>query len=187
MLKNNGPNYIARGVRVSRHAPWVSHLLFADDCIIFSEVTERGARRVANILEDYHKGSGQLVNKHKSAIFFSENTVVEVKQEMQSILEIHTEALGEPYLGLPTDVGKSMDGIFDYIGDRVRNSLNGWAERHMSCAAREVLLKSVMQAVPMYSMSCFELSVKLCQKITTYISNYWWGSSIYNHKIHYLK
>lgn len=36
MLKNIGPQYISRGVRVSRHAPWISHLLFADDCMIFA-------------------------------------------------------------------------------------------------------------------------------------------------------
>ena len=31
MLKFSGPNFLAKGVRVGIHAPWVSHLLFADD------------------------------------------------------------------------------------------------------------------------------------------------------------
>ncbi|GJN40880.1 hypothetical protein PR202_gn00295 [Eleusine coracana subsp. coracana] len=57
----------------------------------------------------------------------------------------------------------------------------------MSCVAREVLLKSVAQSIPTYSMSFFKLPAKLCQRITSYISNYWWGSSIDNHKIHWLK
>ncbi|GJN37087.1 hypothetical protein PR202_gb26009 [Eleusine coracana subsp. coracana] len=187
MLKNSGPNFIARGLRVSRHAPWISHLLFADDCLIFSEATDRSAQRVASILDDYNKASGQLVNKQKSAIFFSPNTDDEVKGSIHSILDISMEALGERYLGLPTAVGRSMNGVFDYVGDRVRNSVNGWAERQMSCAAREVQLKSIAQAVPTYSMSCFKLPAKLCQRITTYISNYWWGSSLDNHRIHWLQ
>jgi hypothetical protein len=54
---------------VSRNAPWISHLLFADDCLIFTQATKWGADRVAAILDDYNRGLGQLVNKHKSAIF----------------------------------------------------------------------------------------------------------------------
>jgi hypothetical protein len=173
MLKNKGLNYIARGLRVSRHAPWVSHLLFADDCLVFCEASDEGVQRVASILEDYNTGSGQLVNKHKSAVFFSANTKSEVKASIQSILGIPTEALGEKYLGLPTALGRNTNGPFDFIGERIRNSVAGWGERQMSCAARGVLLKSVAQAIPTYSMSCFKLPSKLCQKITSYISNFW--------------
>lgn len=34
LLKFSGPNYLAKGIRVGVHAPWVSHLLFADDCLL---------------------------------------------------------------------------------------------------------------------------------------------------------
>jgi hypothetical protein len=42
MVKSIGPTYVSRGVRVGRHAPWVSHLLFADDCLIFAQASKRG-------------------------------------------------------------------------------------------------------------------------------------------------
>lgn len=51
------------------HSPWVSHLLFADDCIVFSEASQQGADRLKEILNIYSKGSGQLVNREKSAVF----------------------------------------------------------------------------------------------------------------------
>jgi hypothetical protein len=63
--------HLARGVRVGIHAPWISHLLFADDCIIFSEASQRGAEQLKEILEAYGRGSGQLVNRDKPAIFYS--------------------------------------------------------------------------------------------------------------------
>lgn len=94
ILKNTRPLYISRGVRVSRHSPWISHLLFADDCMIFTRASRRGAERVASILDDYNKGSGQLVNKQKSAIFFSPNCEQECKAEIQTVLQIPNEALG---------------------------------------------------------------------------------------------
>lgn len=69
-----------------------------------------------------------------------------------------------------------MDGTIDYVADRVRNFVNDWSENTLSRAGREVLLKSVAQAVLTYTMSCFKLPANLCQKITSYISNYRWGA-----------
>lgn len=42
LLKSIGPMYLSRGVRVGVHCPWISHLLFADDCIVFSEASQGG-------------------------------------------------------------------------------------------------------------------------------------------------
>lgn len=69
LLKIIGPTFLSRGVRVGVHAPWVSHLLFADDCFIFSQASERGAGRLQDILERYRRDSGQLLNRAKWAIF----------------------------------------------------------------------------------------------------------------------
>jgi hypothetical protein len=150
MLKSIGPQFIARGVRVRQQAPWISHLLFADDCLIFTQAYRRGADTISEILELYYKGSGQLVNKNKSAVFFSGNCVLSAKQEVHEVLQIPTEALGEKYLCLPTAVG----------------------------------IKANAQAVPTYPMSCFLLLAPTCKQIKKYISNYWRGSSIDNHRIH---
>lgn len=78
---------------MSIHAPWISHLLFADDCIVFSEASERGADRLKEILDIYNRGSGQMVNRDKSAIPFSKNCSSEAKEEVQDRLDIHNEAL----------------------------------------------------------------------------------------------
>jgi hypothetical protein len=80
MLKACGPAHISRGVRAGIHAPWISHLLFADDNTIFMQADRRSADRLAGILEDYHSGSGQMVNKQKAAVFFSANSDMEMKQ-----------------------------------------------------------------------------------------------------------
>lgn len=80
MIKNIGAQYVSRGVRVSRHAPCLSHLLFVDDCMIFTHASKRGVDRIAAILEDYNKRSGRLVNKGKYVVFFSPNCDPEGKK-----------------------------------------------------------------------------------------------------------
>jgi hypothetical protein len=187
MLKNIGPQYVSRGVRVSQNAPGISHLLFADDCLVFTQASKKGADSVASILDEYHKGLGQLVNKNKSAIFFITNCGEENKEEVHAGLQIDTEALGERYLGLPTAAERGATDVFNYLPAKVRGMIAGWAEKGLSCAAREVLLKANVQAVPTYPMSVFKLSPVVCQKLTSSVSNYWWGSSLDNHKLHWLK
>lgn len=172
---------------MSRHAPWISYLLFADDCLIFTLATKRGAEHVAAILDDYNRGSGQLVNKHKSAVFFSPNCLQDYKDEVQESLQIPNEALGEQYLGLPTAAERGASDAFNYVPARVRGIVGGWAEKNLSCVARELLLKANTQSVPTYPMSCFKLSPVVCRKLTSAVSNYWWGSSLDNHKIHWLR
>lgn len=142
MIRSIGPQYVSRGVRVSRNAPWMSHLLFTDDCLIFTQASKRGADRVASILDDYNRGFGQLVNKNKSAIFFSPNCEEDDRVAGHDSLQIHTEALGEKYLGLPTSAKRGTSEAFKYIPAWVRGMIGGWAEKNMGCAAGEILLKA---------------------------------------------
>jgi hypothetical protein len=46
MFKYSGPQYLSKGIRVGIHAPWISHLLFADDCLVFVQASVNGAARL---------------------------------------------------------------------------------------------------------------------------------------------
>ena len=70
----------------------------------------------------------------------------------------------EKYLGLPSFVGKGKKASFNYIKERVWRKLQGWEEKLFSQAVREVLIKSVIQAIPTYTMGCFKLLVGLCNQ-----------------------
>jgi hypothetical protein len=86
-----------------------SHTYFADDCIVFSKASQRGALRLQEVLDMYSQGSGQLVNRDKSAVFFIRNCTDDMKDEVRQSLNIETEALAEKYLALPS--GRCRMGI----------------------------------------------------------------------------
>jgi hypothetical protein len=187
MLKFCGQQFLSKGIRVGIHAPWVSHLLFADDCLVFTQASAMGATRLHAILETYLKGSGQLVNKNKSAIFFSGNCSDDQKIVVHAASGISTEAKIEKYLGLPTALGRSTDDEFEHIITRIRKLVKGWSPKTLSSAARETLVKAICQAIPAYSMSCFKLSKKLCKKITSIVARFLWGGYEKKRKIHWRK
>lgn len=54
--------------------------------------------------------------------------------------------------------------------------MQGWIEKCLAAAGKEVLIKSTAQAIPTYSMSCFLLPRGLCQQIDAMLRKFWWGS-----------
>ncbi|KAL0433364.1 UNVERIFIED_CONTAM: putative ribonuclease H protein [Sesamum latifolium] len=63
---------VIQGVAVSQSAPPVSHLLFADDNLIFCQASEEVVSHLQMVLVDFKVASGLKINKHKSAMVFSE-------------------------------------------------------------------------------------------------------------------
>jgi hypothetical protein len=86
-----------------------------------------------------------------------------MRESLKLLMGIAVEAFSERYLGLPTTVSRITSGTFDHLGERIRSKLQGGTERMVSAAGREVFLKSVIQAIPTFSMCCFLLSKKVCK------------------------
>ena len=137
------------------------------------------------VLQIYADCSGQSVNKTKSSVFFSSNTPTGRRHIVKQRLGICVEAFSERYLGLPTAVGRITSGTFDHIGERIRNKLQGGSERMISCAGREVRIKAITQAIPMFSMSCFKLTKKVCKSLASCLAKYWWSSSLDRRSMHW--
>lgn len=78
---------LCKGLPVSSHGPVISHLLFADDSLIFCKADLMQAQQLKAILEQYALLSGQQVNFDKSSILFSKNTSLTVKASILDILQ----------------------------------------------------------------------------------------------------
>jgi hypothetical protein len=47
-------------------------------------------------------------------------------------------------------------------------------------------VKSILQAVPAYAMSCFLFTKKFCKQLSSISSNFWWGDSEGQKKVHWI-
>jgi hypothetical protein len=55
---------------------------------------------------------------------------------------------------------------FKSTKERLVKRFSNWAEKHMSTGAKEVLIKSVVQAIPTYVMGVFKLHAGTCEEMT---------------------
>ena len=108
----------------------------------------------------------------------------EKKAKILSFLGVPEIKEHEKYLGLPAVVGKNKRASLNYIKERMWAKLQGWKEKLISQAGREILLKAVVQAIPTFAMSCFKLPVGLCKDIEMQIKKFWWDKRGGQRKIH---
>ena len=143
MLRREESEGLINGVSVCREAPRISHLLFADDCIIFGKASVDEGNRVLKVLANYEKESGQKLNKEKTSLFFSRNTSREIQEEIKGIFGAQIIHKHERYLGLPILVGKGKIKAFSCIKDQVGRKIAGWKGKLLSNAGFEILIKVV--------------------------------------------
>jgi hypothetical protein len=67
-------------LKICRRAPGISHLLFADDTLVFFETSAGQAAVLRGVLEKYEKGTGQLINLAKSSLLFGSGCSEEDKE-----------------------------------------------------------------------------------------------------------
>lgn len=175
------------GCRVARRCPEITHLFFADDSLIFFHSTAAEAQVVKEVVSTYAQASGQLINFTKSAICFSKNTRQNDRAGVCSVLGVEEHSSLGKYLGLPSVVGINKREIFGFLKDKVWQKLNSWKRRCLSRAGKEILLRTVLQALPNYVMSMFLIPKTLCHDLQQMMNMFWWGKGI-NHErgIHWM-
>jgi hypothetical protein len=70
LLKQAQESNLLNGVKFGAQGPHVTHLLFADDSVVFLEATKESLQTLKSVLQNYELSSGQKVNLNESSIFF---------------------------------------------------------------------------------------------------------------------
>ncbi|XP_019166674.1 PREDICTED: uncharacterized protein LOC109162425 [Ipomoea nil] len=133
------------GIQLSPSGPVLSHLCFVDDMVLFSEAS------------------------------VEQNTKPDIARDIESILNIPaTTDLGR-YLGMTSLHGKVTQATFSGLIDRVTARLEGWRGKLLSFAGRVTLAKSVLGAIPTYSMQTAQLPKGVCNKLEMITRRFIWG------------
>ncbi|XP_059288373.1 uncharacterized protein LOC132041681 [Lycium ferocissimum] len=161
MMRIASQNSWIRGFNVrnrANEAMEISHLLYADDTVVFCEANQEQICHLRVILVVFEACSGLKVNWRKSSIF----PVKEVQQiqVLASILNCKIENLPTVYLGMPLGSMHKAVKIWDGIIEKTEKKLALWKSQYLSLGGRLILINSVLDSLPTYVMSLFPIPSK---------------------------
>lgn len=174
-----------QGIKISNRIPNITHLLFADDSLFFTLANDKSCKAIKEVLSKYEAVSGQAVNLMKSSITFGSRVYHNVKRRMRYLLGIHNEGGGGKYMGLPEQFDSKKTELFQFIIEKVKEKTQGWNKKFLSQGGKEVLLKSVALAMPVYAMNVFKLPKELCDNINGLLAKFWWEACDNRKGIHW--
>jgi hypothetical protein len=173
-----------KGIKAGRHGPTVSHLMFADDLLLFGEAQEGQMQCVIDVLNTFCGLSGQEVSQEKTSIFFSKNVSRGVKDKLLRISGFReTDELGR-YLGVPLIGQAPRKRDFQYLVDQVAAKLTNWKAKQLSFAGRVTLAKSVIEAVPVYPMMSTKIPKSCLNDIQKLQRDFIWGDTTNERRFH---
>ena len=97
LINKAATNGDIHGVSIYRNGPKLTHLLFADDSLIFCRATENECQTLLKILAKYERAFGQQINRAKTTLFFSKSTNADIQDRIKDMLGVTVVQQYEKY------------------------------------------------------------------------------------------
>jgi hypothetical protein len=176
MLRKVEEEGLIRGFRAGSNAAnglCISHLLYADDTILFCDVDPDQLLYVRMVLTCFEAVTGLRVNMAKSEMV----PVGEVQNisELAESLCCHIGGLPLSYLGIPLEASYKAVVVWNPILGKLERRLSGWQKLYLSKGGRLTLLKSTLSSLPTYFLSLFTIPISVVRRIEKLQKDFLWG------------
>ncbi|XP_074310578.1 uncharacterized protein LOC141646600 [Silene latifolia] len=174
------------GLKISRYAPTITHLFYADDAFICCKANPSSFETLRNLFRNFELASGQMINLDKSFIKFSPNAPTDFKSHMASILKMRTSDCFGNYLGVPVDLPSKRSLAFHPLLDKLTSRIIAWSSLHLSQPCKLIIINSIILASLRFLMTSIPFPLGICKKLDSLIVAFWWRKDVRHKSIHWL-
>eukprot|EP00253_Pinus_taeda_P021887 PITA_21887 len=154
--------------------------------MLFGHPSVQEARLLKDLLSTFSDATGPLINRVKSQIFFF-NTPMSTQNSIARILGFTIANLPSKYLGAPMIASALKHASWTDLLDKFEAKLSLWTYRSLNMASRVILIKAILQSLPLYLFSLLAAPKWVIKAIRNLQRNFLWGSSGHNRKWALLK
>ncbi|KAL4390955.1 hypothetical protein AHAS_Ahas03G0196800 [Arachis hypogaea] len=161
-------------VAVSRGGPRISHLIFADDLLLFCKASKTQVHQVMHSLNLFYKALGMKVNIDKSKAVCSKSMSNTRRKVLAGVSSIRfANELGK-YLGVNINHPRASRVACLEAVEKIKSRLSSWKGWLLNRVGILCLIKSVTMSLPIYQMQISLFPNKVCSKIDSIICNFLW-------------
>uniref|UniRef100_A0A2N9HJW1 Reverse transcriptase domain-containing protein n=1 Tax=Fagus sylvatica TaxID=28930 RepID=A0A2N9HJW1_FAGSY len=163
----------------------VSHLLFADDTLIFCGADSEQISNLRYVFTWFEAVSGLKINLGKSEIV----PVGDVPHigDLVQILGCKQSGLPMHYLGLPLGAKFKETAIWNPVLERVEKRLASWKRLYLSKGGKLTLIKSTLSSIPTYFLSLFPIPARVANRLEKLQRDFLWCGMDEKPKFHLVK
>lgn len=158
------------GIKTSISGPTISHVMYADDIILFSKASKKDVESLVRTLEKYYRWSGQSINRSKLGVFFLKHTQSQSRRSIKGILQVNNLKKEVVYQRVPMFMSRSPSKDFTFLEAK----LSGWRSKCISWARIRTLINSMALSISIYTMSTFSIPNKVCNSLNALTRRFWW-------------
>ncbi|XP_060179779.1 uncharacterized protein LOC132609685 [Lycium barbarum] len=168
---NNEPDFIP--FHMNKRGPQINHLAYADDIVIFCSGKQSSINLVMSHIEKYENASGQKINGEKSLFITDPKASAQRINKMRNCTGFMEKSFPFTYLGCSLYKGRKKLIYFENMAMKVANRLNSWQGNMLTFGGKMIMIKNVLQSLPIYTLSAMSPPKGTLTLIEKYFARWW--------------
>ena len=155
--------------------PRVTHLLFADDLLVFSDGSNHSINGIKAVMRSFKCWTGLDTNPTKSEIFLGGYSSIEASV-ISDLSGFKKGSFPTRYLGLPLNPTRlNFESLQPFL-ERITNKLHSWTAKCLSFAGKIKMVTSVIYGMVNFWSSVFTLPKRFYAKVDSLCSAFLWNN-----------